>query len=210
MIKIEEGFKGGIFAEEIKEFDKKDFDLIRNMVGLKLDRIFPQVDMFVLGFCHDNMSYALHTYSLLRVRKGKEILMTNNDVFFRPDHTHMTNEEYDRDEKHEKSLSKVTCEKVKEILRDALVKEVEISDTADITIEFDNGVVIENITDSLWKDTEYYRFFAYKNKSIPHYVVKYYDGKIMLEKHGIDLEAYGIDPESISLEKLQNGPIIIE
>lgn len=167
--------------KDIKEFDKQDFSLINNIIGLKLNKFFKQLDFFVLSF-GTNANYALHTYSFLRVRQGQEIIMSSTDEYLFPDNTRMPNEIYDKDEMHKKSLLQKTLRNVKNKLRNAVIETVEVSDVADILIKFNNGVIIETFTDCLWQENEYYRFFNHLDRSSPHYIVRFFNGKIILEK----------------------------
>lgn len=168
--------------KERKLFDKKDFNCINNIVGLKLNKIFKQLDFFILNF-GENDNYSLHTYSFLRVRKGREIIMTSTDEYLLPDNTRMPNEIYDKDEMHKKSLLQITLKNVKNQLHNAVIESVEVSDVADISIKFNNGIIIETFTDCLWQENEYYRFFNNLDPSSPHDIVRFVNGDIILERN---------------------------
>lgn len=175
--------------DEIKEFKKVDLKIMQVLIGLRLNDIFKQLDMFIINF-GDEIKYTLHTFSFLRIRKGAEIILTSSDEYLLPDHNQMPNKIYKKDEMHEKSLLKMTIEKTKEMLNKAIIKKVEVSDIADIIITFDNGVVIETFTDCLWQNNEFYRFFKYKDIEQPHYVIKYLNGIIILEEVYADVKTY--------------------
>lgn len=173
----------------IKEFNKSNLKIMNNLVGLKLNNIFKQLDFFIINFGR-KIEYSLHTYSFLRVRKGKDLIFTSTDEYLYPDNTRIPNEIYNKDEMHKKSLLPLNIKRVKETVKNAVVRSVEISDVADITIIFDNEVVIETFTDCLWQDNEYYRFFKsdidIEEDIDIHYIVRFLDGKIVLEINEIE------------------------
>ena len=53
-----------------------------------------------------------------------------------------------------KSLLKTNTEKLMQILGDSVIKSVKVTDTADIIIEFENGVVMEFFIDYTWQNSE--------------------------------------------------------
>lgn len=159
---------------------KADFTIMQNLVGKKLNNIFKQLDFFIINF-GDEIEYSLHTYCFLRIRRADEIILMASDEYYFPNYTIMPQKTYKYDELHEKSLLKVTTEKTKELLKNAIVKKVEVSDIADIFIEFDNGVIIETLTNFQQQNSEFFRFFKYGNLNEPHYVVKFEQGNIVME-----------------------------
>ena len=108
--------------------------------------------------------------------------MTSTDEYLLPNRTEMPKELYESDELHEKSLLSLTLKRTLELLKDAVVDKVLISKTADVTIYFSNGAIIQSFTDCLWEDNEYYRFFElHAPMNIPHYVVYFGDNQIKLQ-----------------------------
>jgi hypothetical protein len=186
---------------ELKVFEKSDLEIIQSIVGLKLNNIFKQLDMFVISF-GDEIEYALHICCCFRIRKEKQIIMTAADEYYYANHERMIKKDYKKDEMHEKSLLKYSIQNTKELLKDSVIKEVKISDTADIVITFGNGIVIESFVDFLCQDYELFRFFKHKELEEPHYVVKYSDEKIVIEKVVSNGNAYKI-PDSKKLLKLK-------
>ena len=166
----------------VYKFDNKKLKKqLENIVGLKLSRFFKQVDMFVLVF-GDDKEYAFHTFSFLRVVNKGNIIMTSTDEYLLPNHEEMPDKLYNSDEMHEKSLLHLSLNRTLDLLKDAVVKRVSVTKTADVSIYFSNGVVIQSLTDCLWENNEYYRFFEVNAPSEkPHYVVYYSENQIKLK-----------------------------
>ena len=167
---------------DIKTFEKKDLEVMQNIVGKRLNNIFKQLDFFILNF-GEEVEYSLHTYSFLRIIKDKVILLTSADEYYYPSHERMLAKVYKKDEMHEKSLLRLNIEKTKTALENAVVKEVVVTDTADLYIAFDNKVIIQVLIDYLCQDTEMHRFFKCKSEDSnnPHYVIKFYDECLITE-----------------------------
>lgn len=169
----------------IKEFRACDLNVMQKLVGLKLKKLFKQLDFYIFVF-GDETEYTLHTYSTFRIRKDNRILLTAADDNYYPNCEPMPLKVYKKDSMHLKSLLKTNLDELKYILGDSVVKSVKVTDTADIIIEFENGVVIESFVDYTWQNSEYFRFFKLDDTDNPHYVVKYYDGYIIIEMGKID------------------------
>ena len=116
-----------------------------------------------------------------KIRKDNRILLTAADENYYPNCEPMPVKVYKKDPMHLKSLLKTNTEELMQILGDYVVKSVKVTDTADIIIEFENGVVMEFFVDYTWQNSEYFRFFKIDDSDNPHYVVKFYDGFIIIE-----------------------------
>jgi hypothetical protein len=164
-----------------KKFIKTDLSIMQNIVGKKLNNIFKQLDFFIINFGVE-IEYSLHTYCFLRVKTSNEIILTSSDEYYLPNYKHMSQRAYKQDELHENSLLKITAEKTKEILKNAIVKKVKITNTADVIIVFDNGVINEMLPNFQQQKGEFFRFFKYHHHDLPHYVVKFSQGQIVLSR----------------------------
>ena len=169
----------------IKEFRASDLDVMQRLVGLKLKKFFKQLDFYIFVF-GDETEYTLHTYCTFKVRPDNRILLTAADENYYPNCEPMPVKVYKKDPMHLKSLLKTNTEKLMQILGDSVIKSVKVTDTADIIIEFENGVVMEFFIDYTWQNSEYFRFFKLDDSDNPHYVVKFYDGFIMIKLGKID------------------------
>ena len=133
----------------IKEFRASDLDVMQRLVGLKLKKFFKQLDFYIFVF-GDETEYTLHTYCTFKVRKDNRILLTAADENYYPNCEPMPVKVYKKDPMHLKSLLKTNTEKLMQILGDSVIKSVKVTDTADIIIEFENGVVMEFFIDYTW------------------------------------------------------------
>ena len=158
----------------IKEFRASDLDVMQRLVGLKLKKFFKQLDFYIFVF-GDETEYTLHTYCTFKVRQDNRILLTAADENYYPNCEPMPVKVYKKDPMHLKSLLKTNTENTRSRV-----------DTADIIIEFENGVVMEFFIDYTWQNSEYFRFFKLDDSDNPHYVVKFYDGFIIIEMGKID------------------------
>jgi hypothetical protein len=170
-----------------KQFTNVELNILQNLVGKRLNNIFKQLDFFIINF-GDEIEYSLHTYCFLRIRTTDTIILTSADEYYFPDYNFMSEEQYEQDEMHQKSLLCNTIYRTKELLRDAIISKVEISNTADIIIQFDNGIVIETFTNFQQHNAEFFRFFERDNLDEPHYVIKFENSCIVLEKVFTDSE----------------------
>lgn len=164
----------------LKNFEVADLDIMQVLVGKKLNNIFKQWDMFIINF-GDELEYTLHTGCFLRIKKGREIIMTYLDEYVYPSLEFIPKRVYKKDKFHEKSLLKHSIGRTKLLLENAVVSRVSISEIADVDIVFDNGVIIEIRPDCLYENNEYYRFFEYKDDTSLHYVVKTIGRLVIME-----------------------------
>lgn len=164
----------------IKKFNRKEMSICKQIIGKKLNDIFKQLDFFVFNF-GEEIEYCIHSYCFTKITMHGDILLSYLDEYLYPDHTPMEEEEYKKDELHQNSLLKLSIERVKKELSEAYVCEVRISETADLDIVFNNGIVLMNHTVSLCEGDEFYRIFKYKDYSQSHCVVKYSKKQIIIE-----------------------------
>ena len=117
----------------IKEFRACDLDVMQRLVGLKLKRLFKQLDFYIFVF-GDETEYTLHTYCTFKIRKDNRILLTAADENYYPNCEPMPFKVYKKDPMHLKSLLKTNTENLKQILGDSVVKSLKVTDTAGIFI----------------------------------------------------------------------------
>lgn len=166
----------------------ENLSVIQALVGKRLSDIFKQLDMFILNFGED-LEYSFHVFCYLRIKRKREVILTYLDEYMYPNYIPISKRTYNKDEIHSKSLLRVSIENTKNLLKNAVVSEVKISQTADVTITFDNEVIIEVFTDGLYQNNEFYRFFRYNADLLePHYVIKSREGKIVTELVTLDKE----------------------
>jgi hypothetical protein len=113
-----------------------------------------------LGFVVDNINYALHLQSGFRVRTKEKLLIANLDMFDPTDTVigdpSFAWEQYDWDIQGNNCYDEWTQRFGKES-SDGIVRAVEVSDFGDLTIEIDNGMIIEVFVNS--STQECWRFF---------------------------------------------------
>lgn len=153
------------------------------LVGKRLFEFDQRLGIFVFNF-GDGIEYSLHVECFLRVTQGNTILLTSNDQFYSPNWEPLSKREYKKEQNmpRGRSLLSVSAERLRHVTNHSVVQAVKIEDLGDLSILFDNGVRIEICLDRMEQNNEFYRFFKYR--SDPHYVVKYLDGKVVLETVG--------------------------
>lgn len=167
-------------------FNAEQISIMQRLVGKRLINIFYQPtaniiaedNMFVINFGSNKVEYSLHSFSYVRFRNSKHILLTSADEYFSPKYTHLTDEEIYSQDGFEKSLIPVRIKNVKQLLKNARVVKVTVKDWGDIEINFDNEIVLEVSIDCSYEDYEYYRFIDVLKKR--HYVVTFKKGELKI------------------------------
>lgn len=151
-----------------------DIVSIRNrmqiLVGAQWFIVGRAAAMAWFGFLINDSDYALHLQSGFRVRTKEKVLIANLDMFD-PTEAVQKSPSFDWDT-YDWDIQGANCydkwaEKFRKETREGIVREVRISDLGDLTIEIDNGMIIEVFINSSTK--ECWRFF--KRESDDHLVV---------------------------------------
>lgn len=175
----------------IKRFESSDLIALQEIIGKKFTSFFKQLEMFIINF-GDEIEFSLHTYCFCRIRSEKEIILTSNDEYYDLDYNYLSDEDYEKDELHEKTLLNSTIKKANRLLKNSVVSKVVVNNNADILIEFNNGIIFETLIDRKSQDFEYYRFIKFvpsyeeiHKKNIrskgPHAIVSFKDKKIVFQ-----------------------------
>lgn len=154
-----------------------------SLVGKRLFEFDQRLGIFVLNF-GDGIEYSLHVECFLRVTQGNTIILTSNDQFYAPNWEPLSKREYKKEQNmpRGRSLLSVSAERLRHVTEHSVVQAVKIEGPGDLSIQFDNGVQIAVLPDCMGQNNEFYRFFKYRND--PHYIVKYLEGKVVLETIG--------------------------
>lgn len=141
-----------ILTNEITE----DFNF-RCLINKKVVDVHNCLDLIVINFGADNkvIEYSLHLTSLTRFTKNEKLLLTSADVFF--DELGNNIENVDKTE----TLMKKHISEVNKTLKGQTVKSVSKNKIGDLTIEFENSVVVQTFIDCIAKEQECYRFIEF-------------------------------------------------
>ena len=141
-----------ILTNEITE----DFNF-RCLINKKVVDVHNCLDLIVINFGADNkvIEYSLHLTSLTRFTKNEKLLLTSADVFF--DELGNNIENVDKTE----TLMKKHISEVNKTLKGQTVKSVSKNKIGDLTIEFENSVVLQTFIDCIAKEQECYRFIEF-------------------------------------------------
>lgn len=141
-----------ILTNEITE----DFNF-RCLINKKVVDVHNCLDLIVINFGADNkvIEYSLHLTSLTRFTKNEKLLLTSADVFF--DELGNNIENVDKTE----TLMKKHISEVNKTLKGKTVKSVSKNKIGDLTIEFENSVVVQTFIDCIAKEQECYRFIEF-------------------------------------------------
>ncbi|MBQ8371351.1 MAG: hypothetical protein IJX38_00215 [Clostridia bacterium] len=158
------------------------FDFFKKLIGARMTDIFLQPlaglvsieDAFIINF-EGECQYSLHTFTSLRISDGKRVLLTSRDQFFDADRVELDDDEIARSRKNlfEGTLLHENICWLKSLLGNSLVRDVNINAIGDLTVTFDNSVVIEVRIDALYEDFECYRLLEFSpSKEVTHCVAR--------------------------------------
>ncbi len=163
----------------------KFFCELKKIIGKKLNDILYQPtddvlgdNIFVLNFGVGTV-FSLHVSCFFRVVFKEKILLTSSDQYFDDEFKRLSFEEYEKERTSKYTHINKNISFVKKLLLNALVQSVAISPTADLTINFDNGLQFDIIIDCLFQGYDYYRLISVnKDNDNMHYVVCFDNGTI--------------------------------
>lgn len=141
-----------ILTNEITE----DFNF-RCLVNKKVVDVHNCLDLIIINFGTDDkvIEYSLHSTSFTRFIKNEKLLLTSTDVFFDE-----LGNDIENDDKTE-TLMKKHISEVNKALKGQTVKSVSKNKIGDLTVEFENGIVMQTIIDFIAKEQECYRFIEF-------------------------------------------------
>lgn len=154
-----------------------DVAFIRNhmeiLVGAQWRTIGRAANLAWLGFLINDFEHALHIQSGFRVRTKDKVLTANLDMYD-PTKTLLESPSfdwgsYDWDVQGDNCYDEWTGE-FRKAAQKIIVQKVLVSDFGDLTIQLDNGMIIEVFINSSTDDSECWRFFKWKS-SHKHLVV---------------------------------------
>lgn len=163
------------------------------LINKKLFELDQRVGIYVFNF-GEGIEYSLHVECFLRIRKGNEIILTSSDPYYAPNWAPLSTAIYKKEQKHPKgrSLISSSIQNVLFMTQSAYVEVIDLNELGDLLIQFNNGVKIEILVDRMAQNEEFYRFFKYEtdNCNDPHYIIKFLEGKIILESSGARIPHY--------------------
>lgn len=165
---------------QFQRFNKKEVYLLQYLSDARMSDVFFQPtrdfvgnNLLVLNFMTSEQSLlSLNVGCFVRIKRKNRILFTSSDEFFASNYEHL--EEESEDNLLKKNISNLILQ-----LLDVKVKSIKISETADLIIQMNNGIVIEVIVDCLGNHYEHYRIINHKTKE--HQTVCSYQGNIYCE-----------------------------
>lgn len=167
----------------VSKMDFNDLEFIRKrmqvLIGAKWIIAGRISGMAWFGFVIDNFDFALHVQSGFRIRMNNKIIIANLDMY-EPTIEVQKKPDFDWDtynwEVKGNNCYDIWIQEFRKSNRNGVVKNIRISNLGDLTIEIDNGMVIEVFINTSF--SECWRFF--ERSSDDHLII---NGK-GLEKDG--------------------------
>ena len=157
------------------------------IIGLNLISVFYQPteeilgdNILILNFGENDKKTmaSLHIACFAKAVQGNQILFTMADEYFNANYQRISDLEQ---EGIADNLIAHTLQVLKEKTDKVKIISACVSLSGDICIQFQNDVVIYVCPDCMFQGYEYYRFLDFKQKKNVHYIVKFFDKKIVLE-----------------------------